>query len=1461
MIKQYYEHFMMDDWSIIVNNYLNYIITNLEKNKKILKLNNNTINTLKNIKIANFKKTAETLEDSATRSGLYDIEIEINNVTLWANNIQILYPDEDGYFKHQNRKIYTPWVIFDGYEIEELVKEYEDDEEIQSITDKNLDLNTKLIIPGYYLAILSTIFGNLTEKKTKSSDKNEIRFYLINKLAGKIGVTTYRYYKISKNKFMYKKIPLFFIPDKLNYIEYYSNPRKVVYPSEKVSESMRLPHSSHRGIVDFLETPESEKIGLTLSLVDSDNLQYDINKFQFFNNSDKTNAEDILSFATYQIPFILHSDGARILMGSKNLKQALTLNKAEKPYIKTGKEKENIGVNALIAYGLFEGYNFEDGIVVSESFAKRMETIVRETEKFRVKVTPAKFAENELNQWTYKLKDNITVIYWKVKEGDQVKYGDTLFEVKGEYYNKIRKFNYTGKYTAKINKLPKTPERPFKCFNINDEPSTEIEISIEFEVTKPLEIGDKIMGRHGNKGTIAKILNDNEMPTTYVNGTERTLEMILSPLGIVSRMNLGQLYEVHSSIAQQFSDFQDYVNGVSPFENGYKKKDKILESLQKIGSDNYGRFLVKYKDKNWYLTVGFQYFVRLDHCVRDKIHFTHKASEGIVNKQPLKGKSNNGGQKIGEMEFWCLFSYNNLNIINTFVKDKNIDKNELDKKDSPVDFFYKLMNYFGYIITHDEYMKSKFENEIPNIIDFETDMIMFLSQKLSTKTEYIQNPLFLYSILYNNNFFNGEESEKQLKKIVEDFDEIKLSWKKIEPFIQKRKKYSVKECKNEYPDFYDKFKHYLESNFKNYVNKINNDEESIKKIYDSINELISFISNSKNTGIYKRLLKSIKNLLLSKDGYIRSHMVARRIHNSGRTVITPQPKDNLKYYLGQNIPLDIDSVILPIEFGLEMIKNHSSDQLNLKDIFKALQGDYNKRIEVAKALNKLYYNGNLKEKYVILNRQPSLHRHSMQSFKPLFWQHYTIGLPINICEGLGADFDGDTMAVYYSYNQNEVIKEELEKMLPTNNPFKLGNGSINYSIDQDMVFGYYYKNKENKKNMQKAFSIEIKNIIKNSKNDQIATLINKKIINGYLKDSMETNLTLSIYEIEKYEEENSMKYITQSKCRGNIDQYQQLYNKISDVSEDCFLRGVNLKDYFKVEPNQKGIASRARQTLIDKKLHVAEAGYFTRKLVELLGSIFTADFDDYIETTFTRTILKTLSDTSSKENEDNSKHKFELTEFISRYYKYKGSIYLITEENLEEVTKIFEKEKKITILSPKIIEKNGKFLLSKKYLGNNISTLKEFENSEYIGLSAGHVIGERGTQLSMQTFHTGKKGMNMNTISSKIFDFAFKKDNFENFINSLHTDEALKQFNVLTNIKLNPIYFEILYLFAQLLIEKNIDNVKSYFNDFTLRGPLTVISFENGMKVLKNIELSKIYLETHPRASYAFYEEVKKSDQ
>jgi DNA-directed RNA polymerase subunit beta len=347
---------------------------------------------------------------------------------------------------------------------------------------------------------------------------------------------------------------------------------------------------------------------------------------------------------------------------------------------------------------------------------------------------------------------------------------------------------------------------------------------------------------------------------------------------------------------------------------------------------------------------------------------------------------------------------------------------------------------------------------------------------------------------------------------------------------------------------------------------------------------------------------------------------------------------------------------------------------------------------------------------------------------------------------------------------------------------------------------------------------------------------------------MEDNLTLSIYEIEKNDEENSMKYIKESGCRGKSEQFNQLYSKIDGITNDCFLRGINIKDYYRAEKDTDGVASRARRTLMDKKLHVADAGYFTRKLVELMGNIYVGDFDEYEKITLTNKSIK-------KQGED-SHSKFDLSEFVNRYCIFKGEKTLISNDNIENLQEHFEKEDKIIILSPKIIynEENKKFTVSQKYLGKDISTLKSFEAGEYIGLSAGHVLGERGTQLSMQTFHAGDKGLNMTTISSGIFNAAFEEKTFEEFIKKI---EKIGGFDVLKSIKLNPIYFEMLYALAQKLKELKIDSANKYFSDFNLRGPLTVMSYESGLDVLKNIEFDKEYIETHPRATYSFYNEVK----
>ena len=1184
--------------------------------------------------------------------------------------------------------------------------------------DRVIDISKSIILPGYYLSILNLFISIILEKKSPEKEKKEFRFNLINKFSNKVGVTLQSFRL--RDRIVYKKIPIFLLPDSINYIEEKTNPRKVIYPSEKVSKSIRHIHTSHKFILDFLETPESEKIGLTLSLVDSQSLDYNFDSLNFKNSSTSHNAENFLSFATSQIPFLLNSDAVRILMGSKNLKQAIKVVDAEQPIIKTNKEIDSIGVNGFVGYGLFEGFNFEDGIVVSKSFANKMKIKVMEKKKYFISLDSAvnSFKENkeEKNYWLYTLrknKNNINeiAIKWHVQIDDYVGYGDILYTVYKDSKLFYKKY-YTNRYTAKIINIPDIPVPYFNNIDFSKQ-SYLVDFYIEFEVTKPLEVGDKIMGRHGNKGTVSRIIPENEMPVVYFNNKEKPLDVILSPLGVVSRMNLGQLYEVHYSMAQIFSNFNLYENGISPFESGYKNNKKLLNSLKNIGSDEYGRFKVLYNKNEWNLTVGFQYFVRLDHHSRNKLHFVNKADESALSKQPYKGKKHNGGQKFGEMEFWSLFSYNNINLINLF-SNKNTQKKQ---NESSLDIFKELLNEIGFDLNTTE-SSSKFVSIEPKNSE-------------------------IFELFGVKNTFKNEI---------------------IEYFKNNKKSYSV---------------------------------------------------------------NILKKLLFKKDGYIRSYLTSKRLHNSGRAVITPQPKDNMKYYTNQDINLSINNTILPIEMGIEFLKN-DKEYLNLSKntISLALKGDYKKRLEVARALNEFFVKST---KMVILNRQPSLHRHSMQSFYPLFWTNYTIGLPIYVCEGFNADFDGDTMAVYYPAIQNEIIKKELEKMLPLYNPFKLGDGSLIYSIDQDVVYGYYIKTKKNKKTLKNEIKKQLYKSVLNKDYKKIESIFDS--LNEYLQLATEKNLTLSIYEIIKNKDKNSMTYIRESNCRGKDKQYNQLYNKIENISENNFYKGIPFDDYFK----EKGLAYRARKTLMDKKLGVADAGYFTRKLVEFLSNIIVDDFNEF-ESTFI--------DLSSIKN-DKDENLFSINDFLNRYIVVNNKELLLTIDNIND----FKNLTSFILLSPKIKEvSKNKFIISKKYLGRDLSSLNEVER--FIGITAGHVIGERGTQLSMETFHTGSNGLNMITISSEIFKSAFSELDFKSFLKRISTIEGI---NILEKINVNPVYFEILYYFAKEL-NKNYDisSAKKYFKDFNLRGPLSTMSFEDGLRTLKNIELNKEYKESSFRFHYAF---------
>lgn len=210
---------------------------------------------------------------------------------------------------------------------------------------------------------------------------------------------------------------------------------------------------------------------------------------------------------------------------------------------------------------------------------------------------------------------------------------------------------------------------------------------------RKLEIGDKISGRHGNKGIIAKIIKQKNMPYLQ-DGTP--IDMILNPLGIPSRMNVGQVFECLLGLAGNYLK-ENYE--IMPFDEIYGEKtsnkivyNKLHETSKKtkykwIFNPNSPGKMKLFDGKTGKpfqqsITIGYAYMLKLIHLVKDKITARSIGSYSYITKQPLKGKSKNGGQRFGEMELWALESFGsayNLQEIITLKSDDLTNKYKLTK--------------------------------------------------------------------------------------------------------------------------------------------------------------------------------------------------------------------------------------------------------------------------------------------------------------------------------------------------------------------------------------------------------------------------------------------------------------------------------------------------------------------------------------------------------------------------------------------------------------------------------------------------------------------------------------------------------------------------------------------------------------------------------------------------------------
>lgn len=332
-----------------------------------------------------------------------------------------------------------------------------------------------------------------------------------------------------------------------------------------------------------------------------------------------------------------------------------------------------LGKNTTVAYMPFDGYNFEDGVVVSESWAEKMSSEEVKTIDYELHyqedIVPITDTKKRLKSLL--VSDAILSKLDErgiIKKGEEIKAGDILagfvkVKTKQELSGAERLLN-----RARAIETPKDMfvdkskyAQGYQKGKIIDVATVQngstLKVSIKLLSFKSMEVGDKLSGRHGNKGSITKILPDAEMPHTQDG---QPVELIFSPLAVPSRKNLGQLLEVNAGLVAQKKGLASY--NVQNFDKDEKKR--LMKDLEDIGMPDGKQTLINPSTGKAYenpITVGPMYVMKLKHKVEGKITSRNIGTEDQVTALPRKVSGSidgdrNSPQNVGGMEFWSLTS-------------------------------------------------------------------------------------------------------------------------------------------------------------------------------------------------------------------------------------------------------------------------------------------------------------------------------------------------------------------------------------------------------------------------------------------------------------------------------------------------------------------------------------------------------------------------------------------------------------------------------------------------------------------------------------------------------------------------------------------------------------------------------------------------------------------------------------
>ena len=333
----------------------------------------------------------------------------------------------------------------------------------------------------------------------------------------------------------------------------------------------------------------------------------------------------------------------------------------------------SLGKNALIGFMTWEGYNYEDAVLINEKIVRDdVYTSIHieeyETESRDTKLGPEEITRDipNVNEDLLRDLDENGIIH----VGAEVRSGDILVgkvTPKGETELTAEERLLRAIFGEKAREVRDTSLRvphgasgiivDVKVFTREDcdelQPGVNKVVRCYIAQKRKISVGDKMAGRHGNKGVVSRILPVEDMPF-LPDGTP--LDIVLNPLGVPSRMNIGQVLEVHLGYAAKALGWKI----MTPVFDGAHEED-IFECFEKAGFRKDGKTILKDGRTGEYfdnpVTVGYMYYLKLHHLVDDKIHARSTGPYSLVTQQPLGGKAQFGGQRFGEMEVWALEAY------------------------------------------------------------------------------------------------------------------------------------------------------------------------------------------------------------------------------------------------------------------------------------------------------------------------------------------------------------------------------------------------------------------------------------------------------------------------------------------------------------------------------------------------------------------------------------------------------------------------------------------------------------------------------------------------------------------------------------------------------------------------------------------------------------------------------------